>query len=231
MKRNDLPPVIKKLLAQPWVRELNLYIDHGKSLQDIVDFCKEKGFKTSKDSISKYRKYYRSKDVEEHNLDIYFKQNKVSKLAFSQQEERTPLSKSDKLKSDFEYMDLVIQAGAKNLQRKLEEGEDVIKPADVFKAIELKDKLSEGMALGLTEHGIAYLQEITEEKYIRILNHMFNYIEPTKRNQVLDEIDEIEREFYKTTDYYEDYLRSKGYTEKEISDALYEKTVNNTNNK
>lgn len=227
--QQKIPPVVRKLSTQTWTRQLNKCVDEGMSLQAIVDFCREKGFRTSKNSITKYKEFYKGKTTEKANLNIYLNNSKISDLAFNKKKD-TPLSKSDKLKSDFEYMDLVIQQGAANLIRKIDEGKEIIKPADVFKAIELKDKLTEGMGLGLTEHGIAYLQEVTEEKYILIINHLFSYIAKSKQQQVLEEIDELERDFYKQTDYYEDYLRSKNYTEKEISDLLYEKATNNTNN-
>lgn len=222
-KKPTIPAKIKELLTQDWIRELNQLMDTNPSGRTIQNFCKSKGFNISADYSLLYKKYYKTKSTEEHQLDAFFNTKRVSDLAYSRQEEREPLSQSDKLKTDFEYMDLVIQAGAKNLQRQLENGDDVIRPADVFKAIELKDKLSEGAMLGFTEHGIKYLQEITEEKYIRIINHILKYIAPEVREQLLIELDQIEEDFYKETDYYEDYLRSRNYTESEISDKLYEK--------
>lgn len=230
-KKTKLPPKIKDLMTQKWIRELNQLLDKDASGRNIKDFCESKGYSISIDYCLLYKKYYKTKSLEEHQLDAFFNTKRVSELAYQQGEKRDPLSQSDKLKTDFEYMDLVIQAGAKNLKRQLEEGEDIIRPADVFKAIELKDKLSDGAMLGMTEHGIKYLQEITEEKYIRIINHLLKYIAPDVREQLLIEIDQIEEEFYKETDYYEDYLRSRNYTESEISNKLYEKVTNRANKK
>lgn len=225
-----LPAKIQELAEHPSINTVNEMIDYEMSLRQIKEYLASEGFDINLNYIGDYRKYYRSISAEEKELNKFFNGGNVGRIALENNNKK-PLSKKDKLKTDFEFIDLVIQAGAKNLHAKMNTGDNPVDVEDVFRAIELKDKLTEGAYKGLTDYGISYLQQITEEKYIRLINVMFSYIQKNKHREVIRKLQETEMEFYKQTDYYEEYLKSQGLSAKRISDLLNERELdNNTNN-
>ena len=49
-----------------------------------------------------------------------------------------------------------------------------------------------------------------------------SYVPEELREQVAQEVDAAEDEYYRNTEYYEEYLKARGYTEEEINQRIYE---------
>lgn len=201
-------------------------IDIRISLSEIKKYLDEQGFNISLTYLGRYRRIRKSYSAEENNLEDFINKAPVKKLIEDQEREIQSGSQTNKLKSDLEFLDMVIQSGSDQLKTLIKENDYLITIDNVFKAIELKDKLTDGALAGLTQFGIKNLQEITEKKYMQLLQSMFKYVPDSEKQKVLSELEEVEEEYYKGTDYYEDYLRNTGKTEKEIQKKLKEVEAN-----
>lgn len=209
-------------MDSPLIDDVNRLIDLDTSISDIKKFLDSKGFFISRQYISIYKKIRKSLAAEEHILDEFIEKSTVAKLIKKQEEDIKEGSSVNKLKNDLEFLDMVIQTGTDQLKTLIADNDYMISVQEVFKAIELKDKLTDGALEGYTEFGIKNLQKVTENKYIELINYMFKYIPDDKRNELISELEGIEEEYYKTTDYYEYYLRNIGKSEAEIQRKLKE---------
>lgn len=213
-------------MDSPYIDEVNRMIDVMASIQSIKDYLDSQGFNISWSYLSKYRKLRQAYSAEENNLEDFINRAPVAKLIEDQEKEIQSGSQVNKLKSDIEFLDMVIQSGSDQLKTLIKENDYLITIENVFKAIELKDKLTDGALAGLTQFGIKNLQEITEQKYMQLLQSMFKHVPDSEKQKVLSELEEVEEDYYKGTDYYEDYLRNIGKTEKEIQKKLKEVEAN-----
>lgn len=209
-------------MKSSYIDEVNRMIDINATIKSIKDYLDKQGFNISISYLSKYRKIRQAYSAEENNLEDFIKKAPVKKLIEDQEKEIHSGSQVNKLKSDLEFLDMVIQSGSDQLKTLIKENDYLITIDNVFKAIELKDKLTDGALAGLTQFGIKNLQEITEKKYMQLLQSMFKHVPDSEKQKVLSELEEVEEDYYKGTDYYEDYLRNIGKTEKEIQKKLKE---------
>ena len=220
--KKKIPPKIKSLMDSPLIDDVNRLIDLDTSISDIKRFLDSKDFLISRQYISIYKKIRKSLAAEEQILDDFIEKSTVSKLIEDQEKSLKEGSSASKLKNDLEFLDMVIQTGTDQLKTMIANNDYMISIQDVFKAIELKDKLTDGALEGYTDFGIKNLQQITENKYIELLEYMFKYIPDDDKSKLLNELEEVEEEYYKTTDYYEYYLRNIGKSEAEIQRKLKE---------
>ncbi len=209
-------------MKSPFIDDVNKMIDLNASIGEVKKYLDSKGFIISKNYIGKYRQIKKTLSVEEQNIDKFIEKSPVAKLIEKQEKDLASGSAINKLKNDLEFLDMVIQSGSDQLKNMIAENEYIITVDNVFKAIELKDKLTDGALKGFTEFGIKNLQEITENKYMELLKYTMKYVPKDKQADLLSELEDVEEDFYKATDYYEDYLRSIGKTEKEIQKKLKE---------
>lgn len=223
MTKRKLPEKLEKLSKEKWIEKLHEKILAGEPLTALHLFVKSKKFEISQSYLNRYRQYYLSKEREKDKISDFLDGGNVGD--FINKDE--PITYKDKIKSNLEYIDNIIQEGDrqfKKLQKKMEEDESILLPPNVvFEAIKLKNQLTGGSDYNLTDYGIEYLQKITEEKYKELMRVMFSYIPEDKKDELIIKLNYKEEEFYSKTDYYEDYLISKGYTDAEIRVKLNEK--------
>lgn len=205
-----------------YAKQVNKMLDLGASYPEIRKYLKSKDFNISETYIGKYKRIRQSLTAEENSLEEFIGKSPVSKLIESQEKEMQEGSQSNKLKSDLEFLDMVIQTGSDQLKTLIKENDYLITIENVFEAIKIKDKLTDGALGGYTKFGIKNLQEITENKYMALIRLMFNYIPTDKKEAALKDLELAEEDYYKQTDYYEEYLRSIGASEKEIQKKLKE---------
>lgn len=209
-------------MESPYIDEVNRMIEAKLSLQSIKAYLDEQGFNISTTYLGTYRRLRKSYSAEENNLEDFINKAPVKKLIEDQEKEIQEGSQVNKLKSDLEFLDMVIQSGSDQLKTLIKENDYLITIDNVFDAIKLKDKITDGALAGLTQFGIKNLQEITEKKYMQLLQSIFKHVPDSEKQKVLSELEEVEEDYYKGTDYYEDYLRNIGKTEKEIQKKLKE---------
>ena len=208
----DLPNKIRELMEEPYIGEVDKLIRDNKTLNEIRVFILDKGFKISKAYIGKYKKYLLQENTKDKYLSEFIDENRLSKKIFREPER--PITKEDKIKSDLVFIDNVIQEGAKRFR---DNKEDIpITLYDVFQAISLKDKITGGASYGLTNYGVKCLAQMTEDKYYKIITILMEYIPEDKKEEVIGLVEVAEEDFYKHTEYYEEYLTARGYSREEI---------------
>lgn len=223
MTNKKIPPKVKDLMRnRELVTAVDEMIEQKVSMANISKYLKTKGFEISPGYISLYKKLRNQVAAEQKHINEALENNNVIDV-IKNAENKINLTSRGKIKRDLDYIDIVIQEGAKQLKDRLASGEQEISVKDVFDAIKLKEAITEGSYGGMTEYGIEHLQRMTEEKYKLLIKAMFSRIPEVDRKDALEELKRLEESFYKETDYYEDYLRSIGKSDIEIGEAIESK--------
>ena len=216
------PKISPKLIEfSQWskINEVNSRLDKGESPKSIHRWVVANGFSISHPWLYEYAKLRKKALVEgvsmEHILGVMGKGTSVINV-----DDVTTKSTKEKLKSEIDALDLLIQGGYKTL---LEWGNRPVTPKLMMDAIRLKNDLTNGQHGFLTNFGMEHLRDIENAKYSLIINHLISYIPEDKRVEAISKISEIEDNYYQTTDYYEEYLRVSGeFSEVEIDKKLQE---------
>ena len=213
------PKISPKLIEfSQWskIDEVNKRLDNGESPKAIHRWITENGFNISHPWVYEYAKLRKKALVEgvsmEHILGVMGKGTSVIDVA--------DLTKStkEKLRSEIDALDLLIQGGYKTL---LEWGNRPVTPKLMMDAIRLKNDLTDGHHGFLTNFGMEHLRDIENAKYSLVIDHLISYIPDDKKVEAISKISEIEDNYYQNTDYYEEYLRASGeFTEAEIEKKL-----------
>lgn len=220
MTNKKIPPKVKDLMRnKDLVSAVDEMIEQKVSMANISKYLKTKGFEISPGYVSLYKKVRNQVAAEQRHINEALENNSVIDV-IKNAENKINLTARGKIKRDLDYIDIVIQEGAKQLKDRLASGEQEISVKDVFDAIKLKEAITEGSYGGMTEYGIEHLQRMTEEKYKLLIKAMFSRIPEVDRKEALEELKRVEESFYKETDYYEDYLRSIGKSDIEIGEAI-----------
>lgn len=205
------------------VSKVNHALDTGMSYVDIIDLCKEYDFEISKSALSRYREK-RKESIEtgvplENLLDKRRKSGTILDIKAKQQK-ATDAEEGDgavfadyqdivdhgsvtpvvqRLYSDFDFLDAIIQKGMKAL-----EYVDIVDAPVAMKAIELKDKLSGNQLQGLSIAGLRELSVRRLAKETAITEAMLAYIPQEQHQEVLEYMEEQERLFYENLDLTEE---------------------------
>lgn len=210
--KKDLPPKVQEMMDLPYIDDIAKMIKSGKTLREIRIHLLNKGFKISASYIGKFKEYISQGNVEDKYLLEFLDKNRLSDRVFRSPKDR--ITKEDKLKSDLDFIDDVIQEGAKRFKDDMQNVDITL--YDVFQAITLKDKITGGASYGLTNYGVKYLAQLTEEKYYRIISILMEYIPVDKKEEVINLVEATEEDFYSKTEYYEEYLQARGYSREQI---------------
>lgn|GEM_PF-6824395 len=210
--KKDLPPKVQEMMDLPYIDDIVKMIKSGKTLREIRVHLLNKGFKISAAYIGKFKEYISQENVEDKYLLEFLDKNRLSDRVFRSPKDR--ITKEDKLKSDLDFIDDVIQEGAKRFKDDMQNVDITL--YDVFQAITLKDKITGGASYGLTNYGVKYLAQLTEEKYYRIISILMEYIPADKKEEVINLVEATEEDFYSKTEYYEEYLQARGYSREQI---------------
>ena len=200
------------MMGLPYIDDIAKMIKSGKTLREIRVHLLQKGFKISAAYIGKFKEYISQENVEDKYLLEFLDKNRLSDRVFRSPKDR--ITKEDKLKSDLDFIDDVIQEGAKRFKDDMQNVDITL--YDVFQAITLKDKITGGASYGLTNYGVKYLAQLTEEKYYRIISILMECIPADKKEEVINLVEATEEDFYSKTEYYEEYLQARGYSREQI---------------
>ncbi|WAB25078.1 hypothetical protein M3_0127 [Lysinibacillus phage vB_LfM_LysYB1] len=106
----------------------------------------------------------------------------------------------DKLKSDMELLDAVMQKGYETLLNM-----EAIAPKDFLKAIELKHKITGGSHGGITTYGLEEIRLREAAREAAILAIMLKYIPEEQHMEVIAEMERATQEYYESIGLGEAY--------------------------
>lgn len=189
----------------------------GIAPDKISKWCKEQGFKISKQKLYDYRGMLQ---------ESVAKGITVEKLLGMGAPTRVPVilkalgvrDSRDLVKSEMQVLDCVIQLGYNTMSNN-----PTLKINDALKAIELKHKLTGGNHGGLTEYGMEQLRELEEAKFNAIVKIVLKYVPEDKHEELQEELALAERNFYEQyapefIEEYEDAVQQE--LEKDDEDAV-----------
>lgn len=206
-----LSPKLVELCKWKNIQEVNNKLDAGESPNSVCTYINKNGFKISNPLIYEYSKMRKKALVDGLNIEHMIG---IARKPLVEENVKT------KLKSEIDALDRVIQQGYHTL---LEWNDRPINPKTMMDAIKLKSELTDGNHGFLTNYGMEQLRAIEQNKYELIIEHLISCIPDAKKNEAVDKIGDIEFDYYKSTDYFEEYLRASGeYTEVEIQKLLEE---------
>lgn len=204
-------PKIEELLKWDMIEVVNSKLDSGESPAQIAKWINKNGFKISAPMVYQYRDVRRQAIIEGLQVENFFTPAIISKSA-----KNFSLSSSkDRVKSELDVLDVIIQRGYQTIK---EFDDRPIPPSLLMRAIELKNKLTEGSHNNMTAYGIDYLKQMEQAKFQAILSVVLEFIPEERREEAITAIDKAEDEFYRGTEYYEEYLKAKGTQDENIVD-------------
>lgn len=185
------------------IDEVNKRLDSGEAILSVYAWVKEEGYNISRTIFEKYAGMRKKSLVD--NISIQH-QMSIVKPIIDITDVSTKTS-SDKLKSEIDALDLIIQGGYNTLKKFADKP---ILPNTLMAAIKLKNDLTGGNHGFLTNYGMEYLRDVESTKFNLIIQHLIEYIPESIREEAISKIADIEEKYYKTTEYYEEYLRALG---------------------
>lgn len=207
---------LQELYRWEHISDVNAKLDKGDSPNSVWRYINRKGLSISRPLIYEYAKMRKKALVDGLNMEHMIG---ISARPIVDRSDPATKSSLKKLKSEIDALDKIIEGGYNTL---LEWSDRPIAPKTMMEAIKLKAELTEGNHGFLTNYGMERLREIEQGKYQLIMEHLISYIPDDLKQAAVEQIDSIEDSYYKTTEYYEDYLRAKGYSEHDIERILEE---------
>ncbi|AQN32500.1 hypothetical protein BCP12_082 [Bacillus phage BCP12] len=119
----------------------------------------------------------------------------------------TDMTKIDKVFSDLEFLDMVIEKGMKGLK-----AFEVVDTPLAMKAIELRAKITNNQLSGLSIAGLRELKLRQQARESAMMEVIMKYVPEEKHDELFSDMEESERIFYENLDLTDE--------EKRISTAL-----------
>jgi hypothetical protein len=192
---------LEKLVKWEHIDEVNEMLMNGVSPHRVSEWCLENGFKISHPKLYEYKEMLQT---------AITKQITVERLLGIGVPKRTPIvlqalglhSAKNLVKNEMEVLDAIVQRGYDALTNNPQ-----IKIQDALRAIELKNKLTQGQHAGLTGYGLDQLRELEQAKFSAIVEIVLQYLPEDKHDELQDAIAKAERKFYEeqAPEFLEEY--------------------------
>jgi hypothetical protein len=181
---------LEKLVKWEHIDTVNEMLMSGVSPHEVSKWCKERDF-----SIS-HPKLYEYKDMLQEAIT---RRITVERLLGIGVPKRTPIvlqalgiqGVKQHVKNEIEVLDTIIHLGMGALHNS-----PTIKIETALKAIELKNKLTDGKHAGLTNYGLDQLRELEQAKFNAIVAVVMQYIPEDRHDELEAAIAKAERDFY-----------------------------------
>jgi hypothetical protein len=204
---------LERLLKWEHCAEVNEMLMGGVSPHKVSAWCKERDFSISHPKLYEYKGYLQEALTRQITVERLLgigvpKRRSIQLQALGLQ------SVKSVVRNEMEVLDGIIQLGFNALT-----ASPTVKLQDAMKAIELKNKLTNGTHGGLTSYGLDQLRELEQAKFNTLVEVVMKYI-PEEHIQELEEaIATAERVFYETRapELLDDYERS---IEEELANSV-----------
>lgn len=195
-------PKLQELCRWDQIDEVNRRLDRGDTPNSVWMFIKSSGLNISRPLIYDYAKMRKKALIEGINVEHMI--GSVTKPILDKYDPATK-STSQKLKSEIDALDMIIQGGFNTLK---EWNDRPIAPKTMMDAIKLKAELTDRNHGFLTNYGIEDLKRVEQLKYQLLMEHLISYIPDDKKQEAIDRLEVLEDEYYQTTDFYEEYVNT-----------------------
>lgn len=195
---------LEKLVKWQHVEEVNDMLMNGVSPHKVSDWCKEMGFNISHPKLYEYKALL---------TEAITKHITVERILGIGVPKRTPIvmqalgmtSSKSLVKNEMEVLDAIVQRGYDALA-----ASPTIKIQDALRAIELKNKLTNGTHAGFTNYGLDQLRELETAKFQAIVDVVLTYLPEDKHDELQEAIASAERTFYENQapELLEEYEKS-----------------------
>lgn len=196
--------VLERLVKWDKIDIVNRKLMKGESPRKVSEYCKQNGFDISHPKLYEYRSYLQQAIAQSISVESLLgigkpKRNPILLQAMG----LAPVA--DLVVSDIEVLDSMIQIGFNNLQ-----DDPNITMSDIMRAIELKDKLTQGELGNLTLYGLDQLRELEQAKFQAVLKVVMQYVDESYYGEIMEAMEDAERNFYATEapELLEDYEKS-----------------------
>ena len=199
-------PKLMELCNWTQIDKVNEMLDNGVSAHQVHKWINEQGFKISAPLVYDYKEKRQEAIIKDISVENVI--NPISKNALFKNTETTSVSynaSKDKVKNELHLLDEVMNRGFSTMV----ENDLTIPPQVMLKAIELKNVITKGAHEHLTESGVAELKAIEQGKFQAVLEALLKFVPEDKLDAAIMAIDEAEDNYYKGTEYYEEYLANK----------------------
>lgn len=211
-----LSPRLSEFIRWEKIAYVNEMLDSGETPNAVANWIRKNGFKMSNPLVYDYVKIRQQCLLNGISIE---KMLGVNQNATIRQGDKFN-SKKDKLKNELDALNKIIEMGYDSLEKWRDKPMPI---PTLMSAIKLKNELTDGYFGGLTDYGIQQLTLMEKQKYELLIDVLMKYIPEELREQATQELAETEEHFYKESEYYEDFLRASGLTEKEIAIKLKER--------
>jgi hypothetical protein len=195
---------LEKLVKWEHVETVNDMLMNGISPHKVSDWCKENGFTISHPKLYEYKALLQ---------EAITKHVTVERILGIGVPKRTPIvmqalgltSSKNLVKNEMEVLDAIVQRGFDALA-----ASPTIKIQDALRAIELKNKLTQGAHAGLTGYGLDQLRALEQAKFSAIVEVVLDYLPEDKHDELQEAIAKAERKFYEeqAPEYLDEYEKS-----------------------
>lgn len=201
---------INELLDWKGINNVNRMISQGNSVKSIYQYITASGFPVSYITVDKYIKL-RKQAITEHVEVRELIAPAVKKVTATDETALTLRSMVDPedanhLRSELDVLDLIVERGWNTIRSNPDEPMPI---SATLAAIKLKNELTNGAHNFLTNYGLKQLKETEANKYNLLMRILFSFIPDSLKSTALSTLDKAEDAYYQTTEYYEDYLRSR----------------------
>lgn len=185
-------------------------LDKGYTLEEVQELCQAYDFDISIPSLSRYSKAREECVKNGWDLGDYLDKRKKTNVVSIEHKEQdildtnpnsenhpfnATMSKTRDLLDDVSFLDKIISKGDVGLDEIY-----TLDPSIAMKAVEIKDKITDGQLKGMSLLGLRELQLKQVAKETAMTETMLEYIPEDQHEEVLNKMQEVEEEFYRNLD-------------------------------
>lgn len=182
---------LERLCKWDRVEEVNDMLLRNVSPERVSQWCKERGMDISRPKLYEYKNILLEATAKEITVERILgigapadPHGLLKKMGISS-------STKTLVRSEMEVLDLFIQRGFDVASTSPD-----IKITDAIKAIELKNKLTQGTHGGLTAYGVEQLREIEKYKFDAVMEVIKKYVPEDNWAELEEEVGKAERKYY-----------------------------------
>jgi hypothetical protein len=196
-------------------------LDDGESPNQVHKWIMDNGFEISMPTVYTYAKRRKEAIVKGIQMDKVMDKRKdkdenghskadrkriekakagVNAMNMSKEERKQANLSVNKVQSDLELLDAVLQKGYETLEQM-----EFMPPKDFLKAIELKHKITGGAHNGLTTYGLDEIRLRESARESAMLTILLEFIPEDKHEEVIERMELATKEFYDSIGLGEQY--------------------------